>query len=51
MKVLDPEWPGGLPHTVLVDTNGKILWRHNGPVNGDELRAGVLKHLGIFWTP
>lgn len=24
-NVLDPEWPGGIPHAVLVDTDGKIL--------------------------
>ena len=51
MKALDPEWPGGLPHTLLIDTSGKVLWRQNGPVNGDELRSAVLKHLGTMWTP
>jgi len=51
MKVLDPEWQGGVPHTVLVDTNGRVLWRHSSQVNGDELRAKVLEHLGTFWTP
>ena len=51
MKVLDPEWPGGVPHTVLVDPKGNVLWRHNGQVNGEELRATVLEHLGTFWTP
>jgi peroxiredoxin len=50
MKALDPEWPGGLPHTVLVDTNGKILWRKNGPVTGDELRDQILGHLGNYYT-
>jgi peroxiredoxin len=51
MKTLDPEWPGGIPHTILVDTKGKILWRHSGQVNGDELRAKILEHLGTFYTP
>jgi thiol-disulfide isomerase/thioredoxin len=50
MKVLDPEWPGGVPHTLLVDTDGKVLWRHAGQVNGDELRAKVLERLGTVWT-
>jgi peroxiredoxin len=49
MKALDPEWPGGLPHTILLDESGKVLWRHNGPVDGDELRSAVLKHLGTMW--
>ena len=51
MKALDPGWPGGIPHTVLVDANGTILWRHNGPVNGDELRAKVLERLGTVYQP
>lgn len=51
MKALDPDWPGGIPHTVLVDTDGKILWRHNGAVNGDELRAQVLERLGTVYKP
>ena len=51
MKALDPEWPGGFPHTVLVGPNGEIVWRHNGPVNGDELRAKVLDTMGPYYKP
>lgn len=51
MKVLDPEWPGAIPHTVLVGPNGDILWRHNGPVDGDELRAKVLEAMGPYYVP
>jgi len=50
MKVLDPEWPGPVPHTVLVAPGGKIIWRHNGPVDGDELRAKVIEFMGPFYT-
>lgn len=51
MKAVDPQWPGGMPHTVLVASNGEIVWRHNGPVNGDELRAKILEHLGNYYKP
>ncbi len=51
LKTLDPEWPGGVPHTVLVAPDGTILWRHNGPVDGEELRAKVLDTLGIYYKP
>jgi peroxiredoxin len=51
MKALDPEWPGGIPHTVLVGTNGEIVWRHSGAIDGDELRAKVLEHMGAFYKP
>ena len=51
MKALDPQWPGAIPHTVLVGTNGEIIWRHNGAVNGDELRARILEHMGNYYKP
>ncbi len=51
MKALDPQWAGGIPHTVLVGTDGEIIWRHNGAVNGDELRAKILEHMGNYYQP
>lgn len=51
MKELDPEWRGGIPHTVLVDEKGRVIWRHSGPVDGDELRDRVLEHLGNYYRP
>jgi peroxiredoxin len=51
VKALDPEWPGPIPHTLLIDAKGNVLWRHNGQVDGDELRAKILEHLGTFYTP
>lgn len=51
MKALDPEWPGGFPHTVLVSASGEIVWRHNGPVEGDVLRAKILEHMGPYYKP
>lgn len=51
IKALDPEWQGPTPHTVLVAPNGDIIWRHNGEVNGDELRMKVLEYMGRFYQP
>jgi len=51
MKQLDPEWPGAIPHTILVGPNGDIVWRHNGPVDGEELRAKVLEAMGPYYIP
>ena len=51
MGVLDPEWPGGMPHTILVGAEGEVLWRKNGMVDGDELRAKVLEVLGPYYKP
>lgn len=51
MKVLDPEWKGGIPHTILVGTKGDIIWRHSGAVDGDELRAKILDYMGPYYVP
>jgi thiol-disulfide isomerase/thioredoxin len=51
VQALDPAWQGPLPHTVLIAPGGKIVWRHNGQVDAEELKNAVLKHLGAFYTP
>jgi peroxiredoxin len=51
VTALDPEWPGPIPHTVLVAPNGEIIWRHNGVVDGEELRETILAAMGRFYLP
>lgn len=51
IKALDPEWPGPIPHTVLVAPNGDVIWRHNGAVDGEELRDKVLEFMGRYYKP
>ncbi len=51
VAALDPQWPGPLPHTVLIAPGGKLLWRHNGAVDAETLKDEVLKHLGAFYKP
>ena len=51
MKALDPEWPGPLPHTVLIAPGGKIIYRHNGPVDSADLLAKIVAVLGPYYTP
>jgi thiol-disulfide isomerase/thioredoxin len=51
IKALDPEWPGPIPHTLLVAPDGTVIWRHNGEVDGEELRGKVLEYMGRFYKP
>jgi peroxiredoxin len=51
VKALDPEWPGPLPHTVLIAPGGKIVWRHNGAVDPEVLKQKIIDLLGPFYTP
>lgn len=51
VQALDTEWPGPLPHTLLVAPGGEVVYRHNGPIDGDELRGKILEHMGRFYVP
>jgi thiol-disulfide isomerase/thioredoxin len=45
MQALDPEWPGPIPHTVLVAPGGKIVWRMNGQFNPTVLGQRIAENL------
>ena len=49
VAALDADWPGPLPHTVLVAPGGKIVWRHNGPIDHDTARAAIVAALTPYW--
>lgn len=51
VTALDPDWPGPLPHTVLIGPGGKILWRHNGVIDHATARAAIVAALGDHYTP
>ena len=51
IEALDPEWPGPIPHTLVVAPGGEVIFRHNGEIDGDELREKILEHMGRFYVP
>jgi peroxiredoxin len=51
VAALDTDWPGPLPHTVLIGPGGKILWRHNGVIDHAAARAAIVAALGDHYTP
>jgi peroxiredoxin len=51
VKALDPEWPGPLPHTLVVAPGGKVLYRHNGQFDGEELKNKLIELMGGYYTP
>lgn len=51
IQALDPEWPGPIPHTLVVAPGGAVIYRHNEEVDGDELRAKILEAMGRFYVP
>jgi thiol-disulfide isomerase/thioredoxin len=43
IKAVDVGWDGQLPATFLYDKDGKVVYRHFGKINADELRAAIDK--------
>ncbi len=48
--VFDHDWPGPLPHTVLVAPGGKIVWRHNGVIDHAQTRAAIVAALKPYYA-
>lgn len=42
---IDPDWSGSLPHTILLDGNGNIVFRHEGEIDPVTLRKAIVKEL------
>jgi thiol-disulfide isomerase/thioredoxin len=43
VDAIDPQWGGGLPATFLFDPTGKIVFKHTGRFNAEELRKAIDK--------
>jgi thiol-disulfide isomerase/thioredoxin len=50
IEALDPEWQGALPHTLLVDQNGKVLYRQTGSIDFLAIRRAIVPALNAI-TP
>lgn len=49
IAALDSEWPGPIPHTVLIAPGGRILWRHNGKIEHAAARSAVVAAIGNYY--
>lgn len=44
IEAVDPEWNGALPYTVLIEPGGKVIWRHQGEADFQELKKTIVDH-------
>ncbi|QGY47222.1 redoxin domain-containing protein [Maribellus comscasis] len=49
---IDPEWQGNIPHTIIVEPGGKIVWRQSGALDFFELRKQIVDNrlLGRYFN-
>lgn len=45
-ELLDKDWPGPLPHTLLIAPSGKILYRKTGAIDALAVKRAIVGHLG-----
>jgi len=51
LKALDPQAPGPLPYTLVIEPGGKILHRIDGEIDIADLQAKLIDKLGAYYTP
>jgi thiol-disulfide isomerase/thioredoxin len=44
--LLDKDWPGPVPYTLLIAPGGKVIYRKSGAIDGLELRRAIVGYLG-----
>jgi len=50
-EALDPEWAGPIPHTVLIDPNGVVLYRKTGSFEPLVVRKAIADAIGRTYAP
>jgi thiol-disulfide isomerase/thioredoxin len=50
IEALDPDWNGALPYTLLLDVDGKVLYRETGSLDFLALRRAIVPALNAV-TP
>ena len=44
IAAVDPEWDGALPYTVLIEPDGKIVYKKMGTIDPFELKKIIVDH-------
>ena len=50
-EALDPDWPGPIPYSILVDQDGNALYRKLGIIDPDKVRGIILDTLTRHYIP
>ncbi|MFI5005955.1 MAG: redoxin domain-containing protein [Solirubrobacterales bacterium] len=49
IDVVDPEWRGALPHTILIAPGGKVIHRSEGAFDPFRLKKAIVGYLGRYY--
>lgn len=46
IDAVDPDWPGAIPYTLLIEPGGKVLYRHMGMIDPLKVKHTIVEYLG-----
>jgi peroxiredoxin len=50
VEIINPDWQGSLPYTLLVKPGGEVLFKYEGPVDILALRKAIIDYLGKYFA-
>ncbi|RKY59965.1 MAG: redoxin [Candidatus Neomarinimicrobiota bacterium] len=49
IEIVDKDWPGSLPFTIIVKPGGEIIYKKLGMIDPMEVRKVIIEYLGRYW--
>ncbi len=49
-ELIDPQWQGNIPYTMLIAPGGEVLYRHDGIMDPLEVRKQIIGQLGRYFA-
>jgi len=49
-EMIDPEWQGNIPYTLLIAPGGEVLYRHAGIIDPLEVKKVIIGRLGRYYA-
>ena len=49
IELIDADWQGALPYTLLIAPGGKILYRKQGAINVAEMKKRIVEQIGRYY--
>jgi peroxiredoxin len=50
VEIIDPEWQGSLPYTLLIKPGGEVIYKYEGPVDMLSLRKAIIGEFGRYFA-
>jgi thiol-disulfide isomerase/thioredoxin len=49
-EVIDPDWQGNIPYTMIIKPDGEVIYRHDGIIDALEVKKVIVGQLGRYFA-